>query len=330
MRLQESIPIGGRILIDAAELTRINSANPTASFTEEDVAAKRLYAVESVLIDSTPTRNGNEYPTAWQESMLPKWTGTKLVYSEVDHEPNAPDEVGWIYSASLETSGSITRTVARIVIPVIQHTAPIVERLRVGLNHSVSICVDVEGACCKQCGLPVNLQTGRCESHPSAVRVMTGSGSPIHVALVADPGCAGAGIRATSESMRVLETLSAKVEEATALLVEDAKRIRGPVITEAVKFARLNKPEQDQQTLTTRLEKWSLAEIEMYRDAQREAYVRSHPDCCKQLANGADPADPQPAKTIREAMTGGTATKLATPPEHKDLTDILTQLRNKS
>lgn len=155
----------------------------------------------------------------------------------------------------------------------------------------MSICVDVDAADCRECKQPVNPRTGRCVSHPDSVTVMTGNGSPIHVALVGDPGCAGAGIRATSESFRVVETFTVQ-DDHTTMLVEDAKKLRQPIITEAVKYARLNKPETDKDQLTTRFERWTCEEIADYRDSQKENYLLRNPTATKQLSYGGEIAEP--------------------------------------
>lgn len=223
--------------------------------------------------------------------MVAKWAGTKLVYSDSDHNPNAPDDYGWVYSAAIEKDGDLTRTVARIAMPVIDDTKRLVERLRSGLNHSVSIAVEVDHAVCGDCGQDVSIQTGRCVEHTRALTRMVNGGHPIHVALVGAPGCRNASIRATSESLRVVETTERKENELpdnAAILIEDGRKARAPIISEAVKYTRLNNPDADRTVLTERFDKWTVDEIGMYAEAQKTAFLKRNPDANKQLSDGAN------------------------------------------
>ena len=170
----------------------------------------------------------------------------------------------------------------------------LVERLRAGLNLAVSIAVETSAE--------------NVTETPEGVRQLTGEATPVHVALVGDPSSRKAGIRATSESVVISE--AATPEEAAQMLIDDAKRIREPVITEAVKYARLNDGSADEATIRERIEKWTLAEITMYRDAQRQAFNAKHPDASKQLASGGDsdvpsmPADWKPLNDVLNANRG--------------------------
>lgn len=289
MKIQENRSLSARrkIKIDDAELARMLEANPVAEITAENV-----FAIEATIIDSEVTRNGTEYPADWQRSMRDKWIGTRLHYSPNDHLPNAPDHVGWIYSAEIEEADGITSTVARFAVPIVADTERLVERLRAGLNLAVSIAVETSAE----------------NVHETAdgVRRLTGTATPIHVALVGDPSSRKAGIRATSESVVISEAATPETVQAVEtaqMLIDDAKRIREPVITEAVKYARLNDASADEATIRDRIGKWTLAEIEMYRDSQRQAFKAAHPDSSKQLAYGGDsdvPSKPVEYKSLSE------------------------------
>jgi len=300
MKIQENRSLASRrkIKIDDAELSRMLDANPVADLTTENV-----FAIEATIIDSEVTRNGTEYPADWQRAMREAWIGTRLHYSPSDHAPNAPDHVGWIYSAEIEESGSdhsptgiVTSTVARFAIPIVADTERLVERLRAGLNHAVSIAVETAAENVKETA--------------DGIRHLSGMATPIHVALVGDPSSRKAGIRATSESVIISEAITPE----TSMLLNEAMKVRQPVIEEAVKYARLNARLNDQkqraEELAERMTKWSLDEITMYRDTQRAAFKTAQPDASKQLANGDDsdapsmPADWKPLHEVINANRG--------------------------
>lgn len=278
MQLNENRSLSSRrkIPIDDNELALMTAANPVA-----DITADTVFAIEAVIIDSEVTRNGNQYPGDWQRSMRERWIGTRLHYSPNDHNPNAPDHVGWIYSTEIEEADGITSTVARFAVPIVGDTERLVERLRAGLNLAVSIAVETSAE--------------NVTETPEGVRQLAGEATPVHVALVGDPSSRKAGIRATSESVVISEAATpetVQAVEAAQLLIDDAKRIRQPVITEAVKYARLNDGSADEATIRERIQKWTLAEIEMYRDSQRQAFNAKHPEASKQLAYGGESDDP--------------------------------------
>jgi len=291
MKIQEnrSLSAKRKITIDDAELSRMLDANPVAELTTENV-----FAIEATIIDSEVTRNGTEYPAAWQRAMRESWIGTRLHYSPADHVPNAPDHVGWIYSAEIEETEGVTATVARFAIPIVADTERLVERLRAGLNHAVSIAVETAAE---------NVQ-----ETADGIRRLAGQATPIHVALVGDPSSRKAGIRATSESVIISEAITPE----TSMLLNEAMKVRQPVIDEAVKYARLNDLKARAEELCERMNKWSLDEIQMYRDTQKSAYKASNPDASKQLANGDDsdvPSTPADWKPLHEVLNSNRGTK---------------------
>jgi len=219
MKLQENRNLASRkkIAIDDAELSLMLDANPVAELTTEGV-----FAIEATIIDSEVTRNGTEYPADWQRTMRESWIGTRLHYSPSDHAPNAPDHVGWIYSAEIEETEGVTATVARFAIPIVKDSERLVERLRAGLNLAVSIAVETA--------------TENVTETADGIRRLTGTATPIHVALVGDPSSRKAGIRATSESVIISEAITPE----TSMLLDEALKVRQPVIDEAIKYARLN------------------------------------------------------------------------------------------
>ena len=169
---------------------------------------------------------------------------------------------------------------ARFAVPIVGDTERLVERLRAGLNLAVSIAVETT---------PENVTES-----PEGVRRLTGEATPVHVALVGDPSSRKAGIRTTSESVVVISEAATPetVQQVEQMLIDDAKRIREPIITEAIKYARLNHKKLDDQIIRERIEKWSLDEIEMYRDNQRQAFNAKHPEASQQLAYGGESDDP--------------------------------------
>lgn len=298
METQETVSVrGGKIVIDESELAAILKANPTASITMEDVEQKRLFAFEARVIDSMPTINKRLYTKSWQEKVLPQWMdGVRLVWGENSHTPDDRSDYGWTYSANVSTVEGVTSTIVRVAIPVIEGvTSPLVERLRLGLSKGLSLSAQISNESVK--------------TRPDGVTEISGDGDSrlLHLAVTTNPASAAATVLSTSESIRVDETSEpVQINEHERMLIQEAKKIRQPIIESALKFKRLNSPESDPKQITIMLEKWDIDSIREYAATQESAYRARNPSATKQLAVASE-SDGEPRththwKSLEEIM----------------------------
>jgi hypothetical protein len=226
-----------------------------------------------------------------------------LVWGENSHNPDDRSDFGWTYSGKL-TGNGVTSTIVKVAIPVIpEDTTPLVERLRLGLSKGLSLSAEISKESTK--------------TRPDGITEISGEGDSriLHLAVTTSPASAGATVLATSESIRVDEQRPPRNEQAEAALkaesdrlLAELKSIKKPVILQAVKFSKLNRPDKNVDQLQESLETMPLDEIREYADVQEAIYKAKNPKANQQLAQASEQDSrvasgvPMEPKTLNEIM----------------------------
>lgn len=305
MEVTETIDVQtGKIIIDDAVIDSINNSNPTADFHVGD--GGKLFVCEAIVIDDEqPTLNGNLYSAQVQEQFVneKKWIGVPLVYDSTgvddDHSQRAKSQVGWCWASELRKRGEVTETRVHLVIPKIPEVMPLIDRISNGLNSSLSLSMDVTEMVCPVCDVSIN-ETGRCVKHPNEGRKILKGSAARHLAVVGNPA-SSAHITRTSEGvvLRTDEVLrdggeKESVEEPERLTVEERialeewKAMRTAPLALCCKYARLNDPTQEMESLKERLGKFTLSELGTFCEIQKAQFKEKNPNGGKQMAQSSD------------------------------------------